>query len=96
MSGATQPDVSVVFLTGVSGSGKSTIGCALAARLRWAFLDADDLHPQENIRKMAELLGRDGHISHERPDRGRRKGHADSEAALCWPSAAAALASSLT
>jgi gluconokinase len=46
--------VSVVFLTGVSGSGKSTIGSALAARLRWAFLDADDLHPQENIRKMAE------------------------------------------
>ncbi len=96
VSRATQQDVSVVFLTGVSGSGKSTIGSALAAQLRWAFLDADDLHPQENIRKMAELLGRDGHISHERPDRGRRKGHADSEAALCWPSAAAALASSLT
>jgi carbohydrate kinase (thermoresistant glucokinase family) len=39
---------------GVSGSGKSTVGAALAGRLRVPFEDADDLHPPENVAKMAE------------------------------------------
>lgn len=38
---------------GVSGSGKSTVGAALAGRLRVPFEDADDLHPQANIDKMS-------------------------------------------
>lgn len=38
---------------GVSGSGKTTLGMALAARLGWAFADADDHHPQANREKMA-------------------------------------------
>ncbi|WP_242670170.1 gluconokinase [Mycobacterium decipiens] len=38
---------------GVSGSGKSTVGEALAQRLRVPFLDADALHPPANIAKMA-------------------------------------------
>lgn len=38
---------------GVSGSGKSTVGAALAQRLRVPFADADDLHPQANIDKMS-------------------------------------------
>ena len=37
---------------GVSGSGKSTVGAALAQRLRVPYADADDLHPPENIAKM--------------------------------------------
>jgi carbohydrate kinase (thermoresistant glucokinase family) len=37
---------------GVSGSGKTTIGRALAARLRWNFEEGDALHPPENIAKM--------------------------------------------
>lgn len=37
---------------GPSGSGKSLIGAALAARVRARFLDADDLHPASNIAKM--------------------------------------------
>jgi gluconokinase len=37
---------------GVSGSGKSTVGAALAQRLRVPFADADDFHPPANIAKM--------------------------------------------
>ena len=38
---------------GVSGSGKTTVGGLLAARLGWPFFDADEFHPQANIAKMA-------------------------------------------
>jgi carbohydrate kinase (thermoresistant glucokinase family) len=38
---------------GVSGSGKSTVGAALAQRLVVPFVDADVLHPPVNIAKMA-------------------------------------------
>ena len=37
---------------GVSGSGKSTVGAALARRLGVPFVDADTLHPPANIAKM--------------------------------------------
>lgn len=37
---------------GVSGSGKSTAGAALAQRLRVPFGDADDMHPEANVEKM--------------------------------------------
>lgn len=38
---------------GVSGSGKTTVGLALAERLGWRFFDADAYHPPDNIDKMA-------------------------------------------
>jgi gluconokinase len=38
---------------GVSGSGKSTVGAALAQRLGVPFADADTFHPEANIAKMA-------------------------------------------
>ena len=38
---------------GVSGSGKTTIGRALAERWAVPFVDADDLHPASNRAKMA-------------------------------------------
>jgi carbohydrate kinase (thermoresistant glucokinase family) len=38
---------------GVSGSGKSTVGAALAQRLRVPFVDADTMHSRANIAKMA-------------------------------------------
>src|SRR6476646_6878153 len=37
---------------GVSGSGKTTIGRALAKRLGWLFQEGDALHPPENVGKM--------------------------------------------
>jgi len=43
---------SPVVVMGVSGSGKSTVGAALAQRLRVPFADADDFHPAANIAKM--------------------------------------------
>ncbi len=43
---------SVVSLIGSSGSGKSTVGAALAQRIRVPFADADDFHPPANIAKM--------------------------------------------
>ena len=43
----------IIILMGVSGSGKSTVGRLLAERLAWEFHDGDDLHPEENVRKMA-------------------------------------------
>lgn len=42
----------VVILMGVSGSGKTAVGQALAARLDWSFEDADDWHPASNVEKM--------------------------------------------
>jgi hypothetical protein len=44
---------SPIVVMGVSGSGKSTVGAALAQRLRVPFADADDFHPPANIAKMA-------------------------------------------
>ncbi len=39
---------------GVSGSGKTTIGQALAKALKVPFYDADDYHPSDNVAKMKE------------------------------------------
>lgn len=43
----------LIIVMGVSGSGKSTIGRALAERLGWEYLEGDDFHPRSNIEKMA-------------------------------------------
>ncbi|MBS2536646.1 gluconokinase [Catenulispora sp. NF23] len=48
----TQPPP-VVVITGVSGSGKSTVGAALAGRLGWDWADGDAFHPGSNVAKMA-------------------------------------------
>jgi gluconokinase len=45
--------VNSVVVMGVSGSGKTTVGEQLAAALGLRFEDADDLHPQANVDKMA-------------------------------------------
>ncbi len=41
-----------IVVCGVSGSGKTTVGMALARRLCVEFHDADDFHPPANIARM--------------------------------------------
>jgi carbohydrate kinase (thermoresistant glucokinase family) len=42
----------IIFIMGVSGTGKSTIGRLLSEATQLPFFDGDDYHPIENIRKM--------------------------------------------
>ncbi|MEO8668914.1 MAG: gluconokinase [Bauldia sp.] len=42
-----------IVVMGVSGSGKTTIGSEVAARLGLPFRDADEFHPAANVAKMA-------------------------------------------
>ena len=41
-----------IIIMGVSGCGKTTVGRALAERLKATFLDADDFHCAANVEKM--------------------------------------------
>jgi gluconokinase len=43
----------IVVIMGPAGAGKTTVGRALAAAAGWRFHDADDLHPQGNVRKIS-------------------------------------------
>jgi gluconokinase len=45
--------MSLIVVMGVTGSGKSTVGAALAERLGVPFGDADDFHSAANVAKMA-------------------------------------------
>lgn len=47
------PTPLAIVVAGVSSSGKSTVGAAVAERLGVRFLDADDFHPPANVAKMA-------------------------------------------
>lgn len=45
-----------MIVMGVSGCGKSAIGSAFANAIGATFIDGDDLHPAENVAKMASGL----------------------------------------
>jgi gluconokinase len=53
---APRHGIKVVILMGVSGSGKTTIAHALAARTGFAERDGDDYHPTANIEKMKAAI----------------------------------------
>lgn len=42
----------IIIVMGVSSSGKSTVGNAIARRLHVPFLDGDGYHPEANVEKM--------------------------------------------
>ncbi|MFG3529974.1 gluconokinase [Streptomyces sp. NPDC047917] len=52
MSSSTERRSPCVVVTGVSGTGKSTVAQLLAERLDIPFTEADDFHPPANIAKM--------------------------------------------
>jgi gluconokinase len=47
----------IVVVMGVAGSGKTTLGRALAAAQGWPFFDADDFHTEANKEKMQRGAG---------------------------------------
>lgn len=44
----------ICIVTGVSGSGKTTIGTLLSKKTHLPFFDADDFHPSTNVEKMSQ------------------------------------------
>lgn len=46
------PIAPIVYVMGVSGSGKSTVARLLSAQLGCPFADGDDLHPVSNVARM--------------------------------------------
>lgn len=43
-----------MVVMGVAGSGKSSVGAAMAVRIGAIYFDGDDLHPPANIKKMSD------------------------------------------
>ena len=49
-----------VVLIGFMGAGKTTVGRALAKKLRWNFLDLDDVIEQRERKSVAEIFASSG------------------------------------
>ena len=56
----TGEDIRRIVLTGFMGSGKSTVGPLLAARLGWQFVDADDVIVAETGMPITDFFVRHG------------------------------------
>ncbi|KAK2049585.1 thermoresistant glucokinase family carbohydrate kinase [Colletotrichum somersetense] len=48
----SRPKQHIIFLTGPTGSGKTTIAKYLTESLHMTFIEGDDYHPKENVEKM--------------------------------------------
>ncbi len=51
---------SVIYLVGITGSGKSTVGEVLAARMTWRFVDLDERIEVITRRKIDEIFNEEG------------------------------------
>jgi shikimate kinase len=60
LSSLQAPPPRRIVLTGFMGSGKSTVGPLLAARLGWSFIDVDDVIEAEAGSTIAEIFSRHG------------------------------------
>lgn len=58
-----------IVLTGFMGSGKSTVGPLLAARLGWSFIDVDEAIESEAGAAIAELFARHGEAQFREQER---------------------------
>jgi shikimate kinase len=58
-----------IVLTGFMGSGKSTVGPLVAARLGWHFIDADDVIVTETGLAIAEFFDRHGEAAFRKRER---------------------------
>jgi shikimate kinase len=58
-----------IVLTGFMGSGKTTVGPLVAARLGWKFLDADDVIEAEAGMTIAEIFARHGEAAFRERER---------------------------
>jgi shikimate kinase len=58
-----------IVLTGFMGSGKSTVGPLVAARLGWQFVDADDVIEAESGIPIAEIFARHGETAFREQER---------------------------
>jgi shikimate kinase len=71
MTAANQSEESPrrIVLTGFMGSGKSTVGPRLAARLGWSFVDVDEAIEAEADATIAELFARHGEAAFRERER---------------------------
>ncbi len=56
IDGARGPLAHYLVLLGVAGSGKTSVGRALAERLETTFIEGDQYHPRANVEKMSRGL----------------------------------------
>jgi gluconokinase len=52
--GSGPPPLPRICMMGVTGAGKTRVGALLANALGVTFLEGDDLHPADNVRRMAQ------------------------------------------
>ena len=78
-----------IVLTGFMGSGKTTVGPLVAARLGWRFVDVDDVIEAEAGATIAELFTRHGESRLPRSGALRPSPGWPPKMRWCWPSAAA-------
>jgi shikimate kinase len=69
MSETREKNVRRIVLTGFMGSGKSTVGLLVAARLGWRFVDADPAIEAEAGMPIAEIFRRSGEAEFRRRER---------------------------